>query len=137
MKHSIVLLSLFGTATLLIVACSSGDGSGSSSGSSGTSGTPGSSGSSGSGKPGSSGTPGTPSPSATPTTSTPSGKDLGEICTKDADCAANLCVFKGNSPRGICTKLCKSVTDCPGGFVNWEDCGEVQNVTGMVCIPKT
>ena len=133
MKRSIVFVPLFfATAALLVVGCSSGDGSSSSSGSSGTPGTPGTP--APTGKPG---TPGTPAPSATPTAPAPSGKDLGAICAKDVDCASNLCVFKGASPRGVCTKLCNNVTDCPGGFVNWEDCAEVQNVTGKVCIPKT
>jgi hypothetical protein len=75
-----------------------------------------------------------PSKPAEPTSS---GKDLGGICLKDGDCASELCVFKGDSPRGVCTKQCNNVTDCPGGYTAWDDCAEVQNVTGKVCIPKT
>jgi hypothetical protein len=77
-------------------------------------------------------------PGATePPPSKSSGKDLGGICAKDADCESNLCVFKGSSPRGVCTMQCNNVTDCPGGFTRWDDCAEVGNVTGQVCIPKT
>jgi len=78
-----------------------------------------------------------PTNTSNPPPTKPSGHDLGAICTKDGECASNLCVFKGNSPRGVCTKQCNNVTDCPGGFTQWDDCAEVQNVTGKVCIPKT
>jgi hypothetical protein len=80
--------------------------------------------------------PSDPTPSD-PAPTEPSGADLGGICTKDGECNSNLCVFKGSSPRGICTKQCNNVTDCPGGYTQWDDCGEVGNVTGKVCIPKT
>ena len=72
-----------------------------------------------------------------PAPSKSSGQDLRGICMKDGDCGSNLCVFKGGSPRGVCTKQCNSISDCPGGFTQWDDCAEVGNVTGMVCIPKT
>lgn len=44
--------------------------------------------------------PANPNPTE-PTPPTPSGADLGSICTQDGDCDSNLCVFKGNSPRGV------------------------------------
>lgn len=65
----------------------------------------------------------------------PSGTDsgvierYGEACAKDADCSTGVCEEK------VCTKTCKSQSDCPSVAKQHFDCGKVTSGK-TVCYPR-
>jgi WD40-like Beta Propeller Repeat len=57
---------------------------------------------------------------------------FAKSCRKDADCANNVCVFKGNADMGYCTKECNSFTECP---TFWQ-CENVRNGSIKYCLQR-
>ncbi len=53
----------------------------------------------------------------------------GEACKTDADCASKQCF------ENVCTKPCKSMSDCPSYMGKGFDCGEVEPQK-IICYPR-
>ena len=76
-----------------------------------------------------------PGPGPAPGPSPASLGKVGEQCTASSDCADKLCIFRGNSEIGICTKQCTDTFDCPFPFSDW-NCDYAGGISMKVCIPK-
>lgn len=64
------------------------------------------------------------------------GAQVGATCKGDDDCKSNVCLLPDGNSSGICSQPCNLVTDCPGGYTAWEECGAFPKRTGQFCLPK-
>ncbi len=75
--------------------------------------------------------PAAPPPPDAPPAASPS-LPVGKTCSRDSECASNVCVFSGNASRGYCSTECQSFTDCP---TFWR-CEHVRNGSNRYCVQR-
>lgn len=62
--------------------------------------------------------------------------DLGQPCGGDSGCKSGTCLLESGAASGICSQTCSLVTDCPGGFTAWKECGAFPGRGGTFCLPN-